>query len=131
VWTLGPIARAEARAQLRMLVGHYWQGLQAPLLFFPETARAYYAAQAERPEGPPSLWEDRARSVWRPERPVALRAPAEGEDLHARRLLGDAEPFDPNFHLPGLAHAESPRFAELATAIWQPLIAVLRDEAER
>ncbi len=41
VWQLAPLKARDAEAQLRELVALYWRGLEAPLLFFPETSIAY------------------------------------------------------------------------------------------
>ena len=101
---LGPVA--DAALHLRTLLDRYWQGLSAPLPFFPETSLAW--TEALRREKDPS---EAARRVW--------------EDGFNR----DGEGSDPACRLcfPGEHFAATPDFITLA-ALYDPILTHLEDD---
>ena len=102
---LKPVADPEH--YLRELLDHYWQGLRAPLHFFPETSRAWAEAAGSGRE------RDKARAVWE----KGFATSGEGSDLAYSTVFRETDPLDDAFialtHLftPILAHLEADRAA--------------------
>jgi exodeoxyribonuclease V gamma subunit len=87
----------DAAGMLQTLLGLYWQGLTAPLPFFPASALEY-AGKLE--------WRlDRARKIWQGNDYL----PGEGQDPHYRLCFGQADPFNAEFE-------------RIAKAILEPLL---------
>jgi exodeoxyribonuclease V gamma subunit len=101
--TVAFIPVQEPLSELRKLLDLYWQGLSAPLHFYPETSRAWFAAKEERKE-----YE--ALKAWN----SGFNRRGEGEGLEYRIALRGASPLDPDF-------------TRLAAAVYGPLYAHLED----
>jgi exodeoxyribonuclease V gamma subunit len=106
-YELGPVSDADA--QLRVLLGLFDRGHDAPLPFFPETSRAY--ANALRPdlEGEASARESALRDAQKKFLPSFGGAPAESEDAYVQRVFRDASVLG------------DPAFASTALAVWRPI----------
>jgi exodeoxyribonuclease V gamma subunit len=88
--TFNPVE--DAAAILQIFLGMYWQGLTAPLRFFPASAMAY----AEKQQ-----WDiGRARKEWADK---YNDIPGEGRDPYFRLCFGHADPFNAEFER--IAHA--------------------------
>lgn len=102
-------------ALLDELLALYHRGLTGPLLFFPETSRAY--AEARRKSGG---GEEGACSA-----AVAAAARAwedEAADPYLARIFGTAQPYEPGFVLHGFAAGPGASFHDLAVRVWDPLL---------
>lgn len=103
--TLRPVAEPER--YLRELLDHYWQGLRAPLHFFPETSRAWAEAAGSGRQS------DKARAVWE----KGFVTDGEGADLAYRTVFQETDPLDDQFialaglFAPIFAHLEADRAA--------------------
>jgi exodeoxyribonuclease V gamma subunit len=86
---------------LRELLDYYWQGLQAPLHFFPETSRAWAEAAGSGKE------RDKARAVWED----GFATSGEGSDLANSTVFRETDPLDDQFV--ALTHLFIPIFAHL------------------
>jgi exodeoxyribonuclease V gamma subunit len=83
--TLTPVATPEP--YLRQLLDLYWQGLSAPLHFFPETSRAWAEAAGSGKE------EHQARLVWE----SGFQHKGEGTDPAYAYFFREADPLDDAF----------------------------------
>ena len=103
IHTLKPVADPER--SLRELLDHYWQGLQAPLHFFPETSRAWAEVAGSGKE------RDKACAVWE----KGFATSGEGSDLAYRTVFRETDPLDDQFVVltglftPIFAHLEADR----------------------
>ena len=90
----------DAAASLQDLLEIYWEGLRAPLKFFPQSALAFAEATekarsakpGKRPSRPPL---DKARDQW--EGNALLSIPGEKENPHFDLCFRHEEPLDENF----------------------------------
>lgn len=99
-------------------------GLDTPLPLFPESSRA--CAQALRGEKPGV--DDRERAM-RAARDAFERGRwPERDEPEIRKVFGEEDPLDPNYHPLGDAAARPLPFAELAQAVYGPLLSHRRDE---
>lgn len=87
----------EPLSELRKLLDLYWQGLSAPLHFYPQTSRAWFEAKDDRKEYA-------AQKTWN----SGFNYRGESEDLEYRIALQGASPLDHDF-------------AHLAAAVYGPL----------
>jgi exodeoxyribonuclease V gamma subunit len=126
---LSPLSALEAQTHLQGLLDYYWSGQQLPLLFFPETSRAYWIAQQRDPAGPVDLWLEAARKVWHRPRAPHCRGTSEGEEPHLQRLFASQEPFAPDFRWAGGEVPLALSFHTLALNIWGPLERCLSAES--
>lgn len=85
VASFGPVD--DARRTLASLVDLYWLGQTTPLLFFPEAAAAFVAAEAKGLPVPAAL--ERARKAFEPDDHIHT----EGNDDHLQLLLRGVDPF--------------------------------------
>jgi len=103
--TLRPVADPEP--YLRELLDLYWQGLSAPLPFFPETSRAWAEAAGTGRE------EQKARAVWA----KGFQGGGEGDGPEYRYFFKEVDPLDSSFIAlsalfgPIFAHLEADRAA--------------------
>jgi exodeoxyribonuclease V gamma subunit len=78
---------ADPRAVLGSILNLYWQGLTAPLPFFPESALAYATAKNPCDLGKArGKWLDGYNGI-----------PGEGSDACFRLCFGKVDPFDAEF----------------------------------
>ncbi|MEW5737134.1 MAG: exodeoxyribonuclease V subunit gamma [Thermodesulfobacteriota bacterium] len=106
----GQVPEAEARPILSGLLDLFARGSFAPLPFFPACSYAYAQARAEGRSEEASL--EKARAQWYNE----FKGRGEGTDPHAARLFPGEGPF-------------GPEFAEIARAVFGPLLACCRGKA--
>jgi len=101
---LRSLARAWARDRLQDLMTLYWQGLRAPLRFFPETSYVYVEKLTEAQDRVQA--EASAFKMWE----GSDHAPGEGRHwAYSAAFRGEFRLFDPPF-------------ADLAMMIYQPLV---------
>ncbi len=123
----GPVA--QPAPILAALLGLWRAGMQHPLLFFPETSRAY----AEKVLTEPSSLEARAagrakaQTTW--QRTGDFGPAGESQDPYLQRVLGGSQPFAEDFALEGLVVPEGQTFHDLALQIWGPLLAHVEETA--
>lgn len=113
VWSLAPLPRAEAERVLSDLVALYWRGLEAPLLFFPDTSIAYAEARAT---GGEQRGLEQARNAF----------PGDyggGACAYVFRAFRGAVPIEETYEPFELPRDRSrwPSFASLATRIVEPM----------
>lgn len=119
----------DPRAILEDLLLLYRAGLSAPLLFFPETSKAYADAVLEEGDGDQQDVRRRALEVARKKwvrGGFAGARPGEGDDQAIRRVLGPKLPFDTELPLPPLDKVPT-TFHDLALTVWSPLMNHLRE----
>lgn len=92
IWHFQPVA--QAREIVQRYLDLYWQGLQAPLPFFPRTAWAY--AQKNSKDADPQEALRSARQQWLGNSFIAA-LPGESEDLYNHRCFGHGDPLTPEF----------------------------------
>lgn len=108
---LNPVAEPER--QLRVLLELYWQGSRRLLHFFPKSALAYIERFRKEQDTDKALWA--ARKTW--EGDEHREGSAERDDAYYQLAFRDTDPLDA-------------AFAELATAVFEPLFAHILQEAE-
>ncbi len=128
VLVLRAVQPQQATAVLVALTRLYWEGLQQPRLFFPETSRAWYRRvaqefdKARRSEPDASIDDPRfqhnagfnAAGAWDP-----FHADGESSDPYHQRFFGGAAPYDRDYHLPGELELPPNRtFHRLAMDLW-------------
>jgi exodeoxyribonuclease V gamma subunit len=99
IHTLKPVNEPEL--YLQELLDHYWQGLRAPLHFFPETSRAWAEATGSGRE------REKARAVWE----KGFATSGEGTDPAYRIIFRETDPLDEQFI--ALTRLFTPIFAHL------------------
>jgi exodeoxyribonuclease V gamma subunit len=126
VVVLRPLPESVAHERLAELVRLYWLGQRVPLPFFPESARAYLHRLRERrgsPDAPVSALKA-ARDKYHPSELSPARGEAEAPGV--RLVFADRDPLDPSFRVfPAHPALEPPTFAELAEAVYGPLLDAL------
>jgi exodeoxyribonuclease V gamma subunit len=89
----------DAQALLKALLDLYWQGLSAPLKFFPNTALAFAEADAKGRQKKPSKASkpplEKAREAW--EGSEYNQRDGEQEEAHIALCFRDADPLDEEF----------------------------------
>ena len=110
VYELPPLAREESAAMLERLLLLYWQGLCAPLPFYPAASLAFARAMGSGKAEAAAL--EAARREWQGNEFSTV--PGEGEDRHYQLCFRDRPPFDE-------------RFARLALEIYAPLLMRLEE----
>ncbi|MBC8326491.1 MAG: exodeoxyribonuclease V subunit gamma [Verrucomicrobia subdivision 3 bacterium] len=109
---LKPIEKIEdAHQWLAELLQIYWQGQQEPLLFFPKTSFAFMKASTKGADDPEAIQAKRieeARKKWEPDE--FGKGFPESEDAAHQLCFQNVDPLI------------DPRFAELAQAIFEPLV---------
>ncbi len=108
---LNPVAEPER--PLRALLELYWRGSQRLVHFFPKSALAYIERFRKEQDADKALWS--ARKTW--EGDGYREGSAEGDDAYYRLAFRDTDPLDTEF-------------VELAEAVFDPLFACVREEAE-
>ncbi len=96
----------DAEVCLAALLDLYWQGLTAPLPFFPESSLAFAAAIVQQGKTDRDGLKS-ARAEWTPN--AVLGLPREGEDPHMELCFRNRDPF-------------APPFQETALAVFGPLL---------
>ena len=109
---LKPIEKAEdAHKWLAVLLQTYWRGQQEPLLFFPNTSLAYAKVSAKSGDDAEAAEEkgiEAARKKWEPDE-FGQSFPESADAAH-QLCFQNVDPL------------VEPRFAELAQAIFEPLL---------
>lgn len=106
---------------LKQLLDLYRLGQTLPLLFFPESSRAYAQAFLRRRDGHAALTA--ARKQFDP-KDFPSEVPSEGEDVFVRQIYGRGNPLvdPPSWTLPSNGEPPlMPQFAEIALAVFAPL----------
>ena len=89
----------DAKVALKDLLDLYWQGLSAPLKFFPNTALAFAEAESKGRQRKPSKAGkpplEKARAEW--EGSDFPKRDGEREDAHVALCFRDADPLDEEF----------------------------------
>lgn len=93
---------------LNELVQLYWQGLQAPLAFFPQASLAFAEAK-EAGKG----WKE-ATQIWQGS--YFQEMPGEGEDFYYQLVFGNRSDVE------GVLNAHKTAFSQLAKQIYAPLL---------
>lgn len=107
----------DARGMLEELLQHYWNGLRAPLRFFPESARAFVEAgrKARGPRGVRPMAT--ARAKWEGKRSGSSDARGERDDPSFKLCFPESDPLNEEF-------------GRLARAIFGPMLEHLDSSAK-
>jgi exodeoxyribonuclease V gamma subunit len=106
----------QASQHLSTLVTLFHEGQQSPLLFFPNSSWAFFAALDGREENRRAALAA-ARTTWLP-RPGPGGERCESNDAYYRQALGEALPFDAQLSGDG----PSATFEHIAHQVWTPLV---------
>jgi exodeoxyribonuclease V gamma subunit len=101
VWSFGSVK--EPAAVLQLLLAMYWQGLSAPLRFFPRSSLAFFRQRSQK-KGDERQALTAARRQWI----GSEHFPGESDDLYYRLC------FDPD-------DALDPEFQRLAIQVFEPM----------
>jgi exonuclease V gamma subunit len=124
-----PIEASVAERHLATLLAFYRLGQKAPLSFFPKASRKFteiMIAKGGAPEHAPDALES-ARRAFQDDR----KAPADADDGYVRRLFEGIDPFaDSPVPFDDDGSLGLPSFAELASAVFMPLLSSSRIVSE-
>ena len=104
---------------LEQLLRLYWLGQSVPLPFFPRTSRAY-AEALRHANGSARSARTAAQKQFEPGPHAPF--PGEGENPYVQQVFGSGDPLGPDSSLVSYPGFATLTFAELACAVFQPLL---------
>ncbi len=123
-----PLGQKQALSELAGLAELFLQGQSLPLLFFPESSRAYAKAVLKDGDDPAALREARAAAgkEWL-HRGQQEEQQGEGTDACHALFFPESPPYAEDFGFPGCEWPEKLGFHALALEFWTPLLKALED----